>query len=78
MKTLMNEKKTDIRATCLRCGETTVIKAKVSDVVAWQNGELIQDVLSYLSEEERELLISKTCGKCFDEMFPDSDLWGCL
>ena len=78
MKTLMNEKKTDIRATCLRCGETTVIKANVSDVVAWQNGELIQDVLSYLSEEERELLISKTCGKCFDEMFPDSDLWGCL
>jgi hypothetical protein len=74
----MNEQKTDIRATCLRCGETTVIKAKVSDVVAWQNGELIQDVLSYLSEEERELLISKTCGKCFDEMFPDSDLWGCL
>ena len=76
MKTLMNEQKTDIRATCLRCGETTVIKAKVSDVVAWQNGELIQDVLSYLSEEERELLISKTCGKCFDEMFPDSDDWG--
>ena len=74
----MNEQKTDIRATCLRCGETTTIKANVSDVVAWQNGELIQDVLSYLSEEERELLISKTCGKCFDEMFPDSDLWGCL
>ena len=74
----MNEQKTDIRATCLRCGETTTIKANVSDVFAWQNGELIQDVLSYLSEEERELLISKTCGKCFDEMFPDSDLWGCL
>ena len=74
----MNEQKTDIRATCLRCGETTVIKANVSDVVAWQNGELIQDVLSYLSEDERELLISKTCGKCFEEMFPDSDLWGCL
>ena len=78
MKTLMNEQKTDVRATCLRCGETTVIKANVSDVVAWQNGELIQDVLSYLSDDERELLISKTCGKCFDEMFPDSDLWGCL
>ena len=78
MKTPMNEQKTDIRATCLRCGETTVIRANVFDVVAWQNGELIQDVLSYLSDDERELLISKTCGKCFDEMFPDSDLWGCL
>ena len=72
MKTPMNEQKTDIRATCLRCGETTVIRANVFDVVAWQNGELIQDVLSYLSDDERELLISKTCGKCFDEMFEES------
>ena len=76
MKTLMNEQKADVRATCLRCGATTVIKANVSDVVAWQNGELIQDVLSYLSKDERELLISKTCGKCLDEMFGESPPWG--
>ena len=71
----MNEQKTDIRATCLRCGETTVIRANVSDIVAWQNGELIQDVLSYLSDNERELLISKTCGKCFNETFPGLADW---
>ena len=76
MKTLMGEQKTTIRAICLRCGETTVIKANVSDVVAWQNGELIQDVLSYLNEDERELLISKTCGKCFDDIFGESPPWG--
>jgi len=73
----MNKLKTTIRATCLRCGETTVIKANVSDVVAWQNecksnqygedGELIQDFLGYLSKAERDLLISKTCKKCFDK-----------
>ena len=77
MKTLMGEQKTTIRAICLRCGETTVIKANVSDVVAWQNecksnqygedGELIQDFLGYLSKAERDLLISKTCKKCFDK-----------
>ena len=69
----MNKLKTNVRATCLRCGETTVIRANVSDIVAWQNGELIQDVLSYLSDDERELLISKTCGKCFDIFFSDED-----
>ena len=76
MKTLINEQKTDVRATCVRCGETTVIKANVSDIVAWQGGELIQDVLGYLSKEERELLISKTCGKCFDDIFGESPPWG--
>ena len=75
MSTLMNKLKTNVRATCLRCGETTVIRANVSDIVAWQNGELIQDVLSYLSDNERELLISKTCGKCFNETFPGLADW---
>ena len=72
---IMSEQKTNLNAVCVRCGETTIITANVSDVVAWQEGELIQDVLGYLSKEERELLISKTCGKCFDEMFPGLEDW---
>ena len=72
MKTL-NGKIKSVRATCARCGETSTFMAKVSDIVAWQNGEAIEEVLSYLSDDERELLLSKTCGKCFDEMFKDWD-----
>jgi len=72
---IMSKQKTNLNAVCVRCGETTTITANVSDVVAWQEGELIQDVLGYLSKEERELLISKTCGKCFDEMFPGLEDW---
>ena len=71
----MSEQKTNLNAVCLRCGETTTITANASDVIAWQTGELIQDVLGYLSKEERERLISKTCGKCFDEMFPGIEDW---
>ena len=71
----MSEQKTNLNAVCLTCGETTTITANASDVIAWQTGELIQDVLGYLSKEERELLISKTCGKCFDEMFPGIEDW---
>ena len=79
MSTLMNKLKTNVRATCLRCGETTVIRANVSDIVAWQNecqsnqfgedGELIKDFLDYLSKAERDLSISKTCKKCFDKWY---------
>ena len=73
MVALMNEQKIEIPAVCVRCGETIIIKAYLSDLVAWHKGELIQDVLSYLNEDERELLISGTCGICFDEMFEESD-----
>ena len=39
----------------------------------WQNGELIQDALFMLSADEREMLMSGTCGECFDKLFPDQD-----
>jgi len=42
------------------------------DFFDWHNGEgFIQDLMPYLSTGERELLISGTCGRCFDEMFPE-------
>jgi len=65
--------KKGISATCVRCGETTTITAVPSDIIAWKEGALIQDVLPYLTADERELLISGTCGTCFDTMFEDWD-----
>ena len=52
-------------AACVLCGETVVIKAHFSDLIVWKEGKLIQDALPYLAAEEREILISKTCGDCF-------------
>ena len=63
----------EIVATCVRCGDGTLINAVVSDLIKWKNGELIQNVMPYLNEDERELLISGTCGKCFDKIFSDWD-----
>tara|TARA_Y100000296_G_scaffold55069_1_gene63222 strand:+ start:227 stop:469 length:243 start_codon:yes stop_codon:yes gene_type:complete len=71
-KTMTNDMK-EIPAVCVRCGETTIITAKVSDIIAWKEGELIQNALPYLTKEERELLISNTCGKCFREMFEEHE-----
>ena len=54
---------------CNKCDEQFILRVNLDDVERWENGELIQDALPYLSADERELLISGTCGECFDQMF---------
>jgi hypothetical protein len=39
------------------------------DFIAWKRGKYIQDVLSYLSSDTRELMISGICGDCYDNTF---------
>lgn len=57
----------DVR--CIFCQEETSVEFKWVDYLDWQSGELIQNAMPYLSAAERELLISSTCGDCFDDMF---------
>lgn len=59
--------------TCLSCNKDFELKVKETDLIRVRNGEYIQDVMSYLSADERELLISGICGKCFDDMFADDE-----
>lgn len=58
----------------VRCGECSaehIIFLKMHDFIEWKNGAgFIQDLMPYLSDSDRELLISRTCGHCFDRMFP--------
>ena len=58
---------------CRMCQETTDLKVNFQGFVNWKSGELIQEALPELSCDERELLISGTCGTCFDELFPSED-----
>jgi endogenous inhibitor of DNA gyrase (YacG/DUF329 family) len=59
----------DIR--CLHCDRVFRIQCDRADLNDWMKGEKsIQNALSYLTAGERELLISGTCGDCFDKMFP--------
>lgn len=46
---------------------------ETADFKEWESGQPIQSVAPYLSEDERELLISGVCGKCFDDMFAGED-----
>lgn len=58
---------------CRLCKEVTDLTVNIEGFVAWQGGKLIQDALPELSADQRELLISGTCDKCWNEMFPSDE-----
>ena len=62
--------KVKIEITCIQCDRDYVIFVYPEDIVKREEGAYIQDAFPYLSAGERELMISKICGSCFDEMFP--------
>lgn len=58
-----------IELTCPFCGADHSVEMDYRDFVAWEQGELIQNVAPYLSATEREQLISHICPKCQDGIF---------
>ena len=62
-----------LKPTCQQCGTTVHISVLQPDFEKWQGGELIQAAMPYLSPDEREILISGTCGPCFDRMFGEGE-----
>ena len=56
---------------CVQCGQLCEVAAYKSDIVEWQNGKYAEDAFPYLTADERELLISRTCPDCWDRMFPE-------
>lgn len=62
--------KTIIEHRCVHCGKIYKIRVHYSDYDGWINGKgRIQDLMPYLSPDDRELMISGTCGPCFDKIF---------
>lgn len=55
---------------CRMCGVSYSIMYNRDNMIDWLAGkDFIQDLMPYLSAAERELLISGTCGSCFDKLF---------
>ena len=65
----MAKEKTTMWTTCRVCKNQVEMQVHVEDVTAWENGELIQNAMPYLTPDEREVFLSGTCGPCFDRMF---------
>lgn len=65
--------KAPLLVTCHMCNTDHEIKVDPFDYERWQQGELIQNVMPYLTAGERELLISQTCDPCFKKLFEGGD-----
>ena len=61
----------EIECACDHCDHTENITIHEAGYIAWHNGDLIQDVFSYLTAGQRELMIRSTCSDCWDMMYPD-------
>lgn len=59
----------DIKVKCNFCGVVETIPVDSADYTAWKGGKLTQDAFPYLDADRREMLISKTCGGCWDMTF---------
>lgn len=55
---------------CKYCKKNFTINVDEYKYNTWKRGEgFIQDIMPELSPGDRELLISRTCNSCFDEIF---------
>lgn len=63
----------EIAVECQMCGGETVLKITDAAWQRYQMGEHIQSALSELDAGQRELLISRTCEKCFDNLFKENE-----
>ena len=59
---------TTILVECGECGKIFDIAVDFEDFLDWKEGELVQNAFPYLTANERELLLSQTCGDCCDKM----------
>lgn len=70
MDMIKNEDRTlHIGIKCRLCGERYILLVRPQDWTAYNAGALVQDAFPYLSPAERELFVSHTCERCWNEMF---------
>lgn len=67
------ERDFEVAVTCVKCHKGKAVSVCKEDFERWLRfGGLIQEVMPYLDADERELLISSTCGVCWDEIFAEN------
>ena len=58
---------------CPFCGKYHAVEVSEADLAAWEGGELAQNAFPYLTADEREILISGICPKCWAETFGEEE-----
>jgi hypothetical protein len=60
-----------ILTTCHLCGSHNEIFVNSDDYTNYLAGQHAQHAFPYLNEEERELIISRTCPGCWETLFKE-------
>ena len=58
---------------CDHCPELVAITVTHDQVRRWLKGDYVQDVFASLTPDEREMLLSRVCGSCWDRMFKENE-----
>jgi hypothetical protein len=69
----MGKNQANMIVQCKHCGEDHKLSVNALDFFKWQQGEKIQIAMPYLTADERELLISGTCSKCWSNLFAENE-----
>ncbi len=56
---------------CQSCGNGFSFTVEHQDYIDFLRGKKVQEVFPYLDANIRELLISRLCGKCYDDLCGD-------
>jgi hypothetical protein len=66
---ITDDQGTRAKIQCRSCGDVHLIPVDREAFDAWRAGKWAQDAFKEMKPAVRELFVSGTCGKCFDEMF---------
>ncbi len=58
---------------CSFCGQTGMVRVFPRELRAWEAGAKVQYAFARMSADDREMLISGTHPKCWDEAFGSED-----
>ncbi len=59
---------------CIECQQPQVLKVRAQDLENFKAGKgHVQTIFPYLLPAEREMLLSRICGSCWDRMFKYED-----
>lgn len=62
-----------LELTCKFCDYCVVREVPEEAIQRWKQGVHIQYALSMLPASEREMLMTRICGRCWDVMFKEED-----
>jgi hypothetical protein len=64
----------NLKVRCDVCKAVFELQVDASRYQRWKSGEgYVQTMFPELTSDQRELLLSQTCGKCFDSLFKEED-----